>query len=64
MGHKEKMNEEVKKLLSLDNVVFDKVRDLSRFFYNDEVSEYCFNEIMSSLEKLNKDCLKLIFQRK
>lgn len=63
MGHKEKMNEEVKKLLSLDNVTFDKVRDLSRFFYNDEVSEYCFNEIISSLENLNKDYFKLIFPR-
>ena len=63
MGLKEKMNEEVKKLLSLDNVTVDKVRDLSRFFYNDEVSEYCFNEIISSLENLNKDYFKLIFQR-
>lgn len=68
MGCKEKMNEEVEKLLSLNNDTkdnpFAKVRDISRLFYNDEVSEYCFNEIMSSLEKLNKDCLKLIFQRK
>lgn len=68
MGYKEKMNEEVEKLLSLNNDTkdnpFAKVRDISRLFYNDEVSEYCFNEIMSSLEKLNKDCLKLIFQRK
>lgn len=46
MGYKEKMNEEVEKLLSLDNETFDKVRDLSRLFYNDEVSEYCFNEIV------------------
>lgn len=68
MGYKEKMNEEVEKLLSLNNDTkdnpFAKVRDISRLFYNDEVSEYCFNEIMSSLEKLNKDCLKLIFQTK
>lgn len=64
MGHKEKMNEEVKKLLSLDNETFDKVRDLSRLFYNDEVSEYCFNEIRSSLENMNKGFLKLIFLRK
>lgn len=67
MGRKERMKEEVEKLLSLNNDAkdnsFDKVRDMSRLFYNDEVSEYCFNEIMSSLEKLNKDCLKLIFQR-
>lgn len=70
MGYKEKMNEEVEKLLSLNNDTkdtkdnpFAKVRDISRLFYNDEVSEYCFNEIMSSLEKLNKDCLKLIFQK-
>ena len=47
MGYKEKMNKEVEKLLSLDNETFDKVRDLSRLFYNDEVSEYCFNEIVS-----------------
>ena len=67
MGRKERMKEEVEKLLSLNNDTknnpFAKVRDISRLFYNDEVSEYCFNEIMSSLEKLNKDCLKLIFQR-
>lgn len=64
MGLKEKMNEEVKKLLSLDNETFDKVRDLSRLFYNDEVSEYCFNEIRSSLENMNKGFLELIFLRK
>lgn len=64
MGLKEKMNEEVKKLLSLDNETFDKVRDLSRLFYNDEVSEYCFNEIRSSLENMNKGFLELIFSRK
>ena len=68
MGRKERMKEEVEKLLSLNNDTkdnpFAKVRDISRLFYNDEVSEYCFNEIMSSFEKLNKDCLKLIFQRK
>lgn len=71
MGRKERMKEEVEKLLSLNNDTkdtndnpFAKVRNISRLFYNDEVSEYCFNEIMSSLEKLNKDCLKLIFQRK
>lgn len=67
MGRKERMKEEVEKLLSLNNDTkdnpFAKVRDISRLFYNDEVSEYCFNKIMSSLEKLNKDCLKLIFQR-
>lgn len=64
MGLKEKMNEEVKKLLSLDNETFNKVRDLSRLFYNDEVSEYCFNEIRSSLENMNKGFLELIFSRK
>lgn len=64
MGLKEKMNEEVKNLLSLDNETFDKVRDLSRLFYNDEVSEYCFNEIRSSLENMNKGFLELIFSRK
>ena len=64
MGHKEKMNEEVKKLLSLDNVTFDKVRDLSRFFYNDEVSEYCFSEIVSELQEKSKDDLELSFSKK
>ncbi len=64
MGLKEKMNEELKKLLSLNNETFDKVRDLSRLFYNDEVSEYCFNEIRSSLENMNKGFLELIFSRK
>ena len=64
MGRKERMKEEVEKLLSLDNETFDKVRDLSRLFYNDEVSEYCFNEIRSSLENMNKGFLELIFSRK
>lgn len=68
MGRKERMKEEVEKLLSLNNDTkdnpFAKVRDISRLFYNDEVSEYCFNEIRSSLENMNKDFLELIFQRK
>lgn len=64
MGHKEKMNEEVKKLLSLDNETFDKVRDISRLFYNDEVSEYCFNEIVSELQEKSKDDLELSFSKK
>lgn len=64
MGLKEKMNEEVKKLLSLDNETFDKVRDLSRLFYDDEVSEYCFNEIVSELKEKSKDDLELSFSKK
>lgn len=64
MGHKEKMNEEVKKLLSLDNETFDKVRDISRFFYNDEVSEYCFNEIVSKLKAKSEYDLELSFSKK
>lgn len=64
MGLKEKMNEEVKKLLSLDNEIFDKVRDLSRLFYDDEVSEYCFNEIVSELKEKSKDDLELSFSKK
>ena len=54
MGHKERMKEEVEKLLSLNNETFDKVRDLSRLFYNDEVSEYCFNEIVSKMKEKSK----------
>lgn len=71
MGYKEKMNEEVEKLLSLNNDTkdpkdspFAKVRNISRLFYNDEVSEYCFDEIRSSLENMNKDFLELNFSRK
>lgn len=68
MGRKERMKEEVEKLLSLNNDTkdnpFAKVRDISRLFYNDEVSEYCFNEIRSSLENMNKDFLELIFKEK
>ena len=64
MGYKEKMNKEVEKLLSLDNETFDKVRDLSRLFYNDEVSEYCFNEIVSKLQEKSKDDLELSFSKK
>ena len=64
MGYKEKMNKEVEKLLSLDNETFDKVRDLSRLFYNDEVSEYCFNEIVSELQEKSKDDLDLSFSKK
>lgn len=64
MGYKEKMNKDVEKLLSLDNETFDKVRDLSRLFYNDEVSEYCFNEIVSELQEKSKDDLDLSFSKK
>ena len=64
MGYKEKMNEEVEKLLSLDNETFDKVRDLSRLFYNDEVSEYCFNEIVSKMKEKSKYDLNLSFSKK
>ncbi len=68
MGRKERMKEEVEKLLSLNNdtkdTPFAKVRDISRLFYNDEVSEYCFNEIRSSLENMNKGFLELNFSRK
>lgn len=64
MGHKEKRNEEVKKLLSLDNETLSKARDLSRLFYDDEVSEYCFNEIVSELKEKSKDDLELSFSKK
>lgn len=64
MGYKEKMNEKVEKLLSLDNETFDKVRDLSRLFYNDEVSEYCFNEIVSKMKEKSKYDLNLSFSKK
>lgn len=64
MGYKEKMNEEVEKLLSLDKETFDKVRDLSRLFYNDEVSEYCFNEIVSKMKEKSKYDLNLSFSKK
>ena len=64
MGRKERMKEEVEKLLSLDNEIFDKVRDLSRLFYDDEVSEYCFNEIVSELKEKSKDDLELSFSKK
>ena len=64
MGYKEKMNKEVEKLLSLDNETFDKVRDLSRLFYNDEVSEYCFNEIVSKMKEKSKYDLELSFSKK
>lgn len=64
MGYKEKMNEKVKKLLYLDNETFDKVRNLSRLFYNDEVSEYCFNEIVSKMKEKSKDDLELSFSKK
>lgn len=61
MGRKERMKEEVEKLLSLDNEIFDKVRDLSRLFYNDEVSEYCFDEIVSKMKEKSKYDLELSF---
>lgn len=64
MGRKERMKEEVEKLLSLDNETFDKVRDLSRLFYNDEVSEYCFNEIVSKMKEKSKYDLELSFSKK
>lgn len=43
MGYKEKMNEEVGKLLLLDKKTLTKVRELSRPFYENDVSEFCFN---------------------
>lgn len=55
MGHKEKIYKEVKKLLSLDKDIVAKVRDLSRPFYEDTVSEYCFNEIASKLKERSKE---------
>lgn len=41
-----------------------KVRDLSRPFYEDTVSEYCFNEIVSELQEKSKDDLELSFSKK
>lgn len=64
MGHKEKMKEEVKELFLLGNETLSKVRDLSRLFYDDEVSEYCFNEIVSELKEKSKDDLELSFSKK
>lgn len=64
MGYKEKKNEEVGKLLQLDKKTLTKVRDLSRLFYDDEVSEYCFNEIVSELQEKSKDDLELSFSKK
>lgn len=55
MGHKEKIYKEVKNLLSLDKDIVAKVRDLSRPFYEDMVSEYCFNEIASKLKERSKE---------
>lgn len=55
MGHKEKIYKEVKNLLSLDKDIVAKVRDLSRPFYEDTVSEYCFNEIASKLKERSKE---------
>lgn len=64
MGRKERMKEEVEKLLSLDDKTFDKVRDLSRLFYNDEVSEYFLNEIVSKMKEKSKYDLELSFSKK
>ena len=64
MGHGEKMKEDVEKLFSLGNETLSKVRDLSRLFYDDEVSEYCFNEISSKLKEKSKDNLELSFSKK
>lgn len=64
MGHKEKNKEKVKELFSLGNETLSKVRDLSRLFYDDEVSEYCFNEIVSELKEKSKDDLELSFSKK
>lgn len=64
MGHKEKMKEEVKELFLLGNETLSKVRDLSRLFCDDEVSEYCFNEIVSELKEKSKDDLELSFSKK
>ena len=64
MGYKEKMNEKVGELLLLDKKTLSKVRDLSRLFYDDEVSEYCFNEIVSELQEKSKDDLELSFSKK
>lgn len=64
MGHKEKKKEKVKELFSLGNETLSKVRDLSRLFYDDEVSEYCFNEIVSELKEKSKDDLELSFSKK
>lgn len=55
MGHKEYIYKEVEKLLSLDKDIVAKVRDLSRPFYEDTVSEYCFNEIASKLKERSKE---------
>ena len=64
MGHKEKMKEEVKELFLLGNETLSKVRDLSRLFYDDEVSEYCFNEIVSKMKEKSKYDLELSFSKK
>ena len=61
MGHGEKMKEDVEKLLSLGNETLSKVRELSRPFYENGVSEFCFNYIKSRLEGLSKDVLELSF---
>lgn len=61
MGHKEYIYKEVEKLLSLDKDIVAKVRDLSRPFYEDTVSEYCFNEIESKLKDKSKNSLELSF---
>lgn len=61
MGYKEKMNEEVGKLLLLDKKTLTKVRELSRPFYENDVSEFCFNYIKSRLEGISKDVLELSF---
>lgn len=55
MGHGEKIYKDVKNLLSLDKDIVAKVRDLSRPFYEDTVSEYCFNEIASKLKERSKE---------
>lgn len=64
MGCKEKVNNEVKNLLSLDIKTLTKVRDLSRLFCNDDISEYCFNEIALKVKEKSINVLELSFSVK
>lgn len=61
MGHGEKMKEDVEKLFSLGNETLSKVRELSRPFYENGVSEFCFNNIISSLKDIFKNKLELSY---
>lgn len=64
MGQNNILEEKTKELMKLPVETLTKARDISKLFYDDFVSDCCFNEIISKVKQKNGNVKDLCFARK